>query len=148
MFSALELEGTEWLTAAPKVQTQADSRISKSRCQSPFFSINGLQTKASSTELLYTIPVYSDPARIHYSVAEELNSAKHNQSSMPTSIETQVSTMKKQISSCSLPRTFQQTSSSCASFQQNGQAPAKCLNITPGMRMFHLTSQISLNLAT
>ena len=30
MFAAHELEGTDWLTAAPKVQTHVNSRISKS----------------------------------------------------------------------------------------------------------------------
>ena len=79
MFAAHELEGTDWLTAAPKVQTQVNSRISKSRGQSPFFTLYGFQPKVSSTELPHPIPVYSDPAQRHYSAVVKLNSAKHSQ---------------------------------------------------------------------
>ena len=79
MFAAHELEGTDWLTAAPKVQTQVNSRISKSGGQSPCFTVYGFQHKVSSTELLDPIPVYSDPAQRHYSAAEKLNCGKHSQ---------------------------------------------------------------------
>ena len=79
MFAAHELEGTDWLTAAPKVQTQVNSRVSKSRGQSPFFTLYGFQHKVSCTELPHPIPVYSEPAQRHYSAAEKLNSAKHSQ---------------------------------------------------------------------
>ena len=58
MFAAHELEGTDWLTAAPNVQTQVNSRVSKSRGQSPFFTLHGFQPKSTSTELPQPIPVY------------------------------------------------------------------------------------------
>ena len=53
--------------------------VRKSRGQSPFFTHCGSQPKVSSTELQHAIPVSSDPALRHYSVAEKLNSAKDNQ---------------------------------------------------------------------
>ena len=56
-----------------------NSRISKSRGQSPFFTLYGFQPKVSSTELPHPISVYSDKAQRHYSAAEKLNSAKHSQ---------------------------------------------------------------------
>ena len=79
MFAAHELEGTAWLTAAPELQTQMNSRVSKSRGQSPFVTLYGFQPKVSSTELPSPIPVYSDTAQRHYSAADRLNPAKHNQ---------------------------------------------------------------------
>ena len=79
MFAAHELKATDWLTAAPKVQTQVNSRVSNSTGQAPFFSLYGFQRTVSSTELPHPIPVYSDPAQRHYSAAEKLNSAKYNQ---------------------------------------------------------------------
>ena len=46
-------------------------------------------------------------------------------SNIPISTADQPSTMRKEMSSCSVPTTFQQTSSSCASFHQSGQALGK-----------------------
>ena len=60
MFADHELEVTDWLTTAPKVQTQVNSRVSKSRGQSPFVTLHGFQHKVSSTELPHPIPVYAD----------------------------------------------------------------------------------------
>ena len=77
MFADHELPGTDWLTAASKVQPQMNSRVSKSRAQSPFFTLSGFQPQVSSTELPHPIPVYSDRAQRHSSAAEKLNSAKH-----------------------------------------------------------------------
>ena len=62
MFAGYELEGTDYLTAVPKVQTQVNSRVSESRGQLRFFTLHGFQHKVSSTELPHLIPVYSAPA--------------------------------------------------------------------------------------
>ena len=70
MVAAHELEGTDWLTAAPEVQTQVHSRVSKSGGQSLFFTLYRFQHKVSSTELPHPIPVYSDSVQRHYSAAE------------------------------------------------------------------------------
>ena len=61
MVAAHELQGNDLLTAAPKVQTQVNRSISKSRGQSPFFILSGFQPKVSSTELPHPIPGYPDP---------------------------------------------------------------------------------------
>lgn len=79
MFAAHQLEGTSCLATAPKVQTLQNSRVSKSRRQSRFFTLYGSQLKLSSTEIPYPIPVHSNAAQRDYSGAENLNSAKHNQ---------------------------------------------------------------------
>ena len=71
------MEGTDWLTAETNIQTQVKRRISKSRRDALCFTLCRLQHKVSSTQLQHPIPVYSDPAQRHYSVAEKLNSAKH-----------------------------------------------------------------------
>ena len=68
-------------------------------------------------------------------------------SSMPTSREDQRSTMRKEMSSCSPARTFQETRWSCPSFHQNGQALVKCWYTTQRIRISHLTSLIPLNSA-
>ena len=49
MFAGHELQETDWLTTAPKVQIQLNSRISKSRGQLPFFTLYGFQLKVIST---------------------------------------------------------------------------------------------------
>ena len=79
MFAYHVLEGSDWLTAAPKVQTQVNSRVSKSRGQSPFCTLYGFQRKVCSTVLPHTSPVYSDPGQRNHAAAEKLNSAKHDQ---------------------------------------------------------------------
>ena len=79
MWAAHELEGTDWVTAVPEVQTQVNTGVSKSRAQSPFFTCYGLQNKVNSTELPHPISVYLDPAQRQHSAAEKLNSPKHNQ---------------------------------------------------------------------
>ena len=78
MFAGHELQVTDWLTAVPEVQTLVNSRVSKSRGQSRFFTRYGFQPTVSSTELPHPIPVSSHPATRHNSVAEKLNSAKYN----------------------------------------------------------------------
>ena len=50
IFVAHQLQGTDCLTAAPKVQTQVNSRVSKSRGQSHCFTLYRFQPKVSSTE--------------------------------------------------------------------------------------------------
>ena len=77
MFAAHEVEGTDWRTAAPKVRTQMNITVSKSKGQSPFFTLYGCPPKVSSIKRPQPIPVYSDPAQRHYSAAENLNSANH-----------------------------------------------------------------------
>ena len=78
MFAGNELEGTKWLTAAPKVQTKVNTRVSTYRGHSPLFTLYGFQRKVSSTELPDPIPIYSDPAQRLYTAAASLNSAKYN----------------------------------------------------------------------
>ena len=77
MFAGHEVEGTDWVSAALRVPTEVNSRVSKSRGQSPFFTLHGFQLKGSSTELPSAISVSSDPAHRYYSAAEKLNSARH-----------------------------------------------------------------------
>ena len=43
MFAAHELQVTDWLTAAPKVQTQVNSIVHKCRGQSRIFTLHGFQ---------------------------------------------------------------------------------------------------------
>ena len=79
MFTAHELEGTAWLPAAPKIETEVKKRVSNYRGQSPFLTLHSFQPMVSSSELLHAIPVYSDPAQRHYAAAAKLNSAQHSQ---------------------------------------------------------------------
>ena len=150
MFAAHELQGTAWLTAAPKVQIQVNSRVTKAWGQSPFFSLHGFLPEVGSTAQPHPISVYSHIAQSHHSAAKDWTLLNTSKSRMPTSTGDQLSTIRNKLSLCPLPRTFQQTSSSCASFPQNGQAPSKCWNTTSAIRMSPLTSQIqvSLNSAT
>ena len=69
-------------------------------------------------------------------------------SSMPTSTEDQLSTMRKEMSSCSLPTSCQQTSSSCPSCHHHGQVPSKYWSITLRIRMSLLTCETFRNSAT
>ena len=78
MFAAHELGETDWLTAAPKVQIQVNSKGSKSGVQSLVCTLCGFQLKNRSTDQLYGIPLYSDPVQRHYLVAARLNCGKHN----------------------------------------------------------------------
>ena len=78
IFAGHELEGPDWLTAAPNVQTQVNSRVSRSIVHARFFTLYGFQPKVRSTELPHPIRTSSDAVQRHCSAAEKLNSAKHN----------------------------------------------------------------------
>ena len=103
-----------------------------------------------SAALNYHILFLSTQTQEKDTTQQQTNSSLINitKSSMPTSTEDQLSTIRKELSSCSLPRTFQQLSSSWTSFHQNAQVPSKCCNTTPGIRMSSLPSPISQNSAT
>jgi hypothetical protein len=79
MFTAMELEGMNWVEAAPYVQTKVNNRYSSSRKESPFHTIYGFQPRFTTTPLPIPIHSFSDPAKRHYEVAENLTQAKHKQ---------------------------------------------------------------------
>ena len=61
MFAAAQLEGDDWITAAPKIQAKVNARQNKSRGESPFFTLYEFQLKLSSSELPHPIPIDLDP---------------------------------------------------------------------------------------
>jgi len=65
--------------AAPDVQLELNLRQSSTRKQSPFFTLYGFQPRTQAPSLPHPILVYSDPAKRHYQVAENLTRAKHQQ---------------------------------------------------------------------
>ena len=79
MFAAAQLEGDNWITAAPKIQAKVNARQNESRGGSLFFTLHGFQSKLSSSELPYLIPIYSDTAKTLHQVAEKLSKAKYDQ---------------------------------------------------------------------
>ena len=79
MFTSAQLEGDDWITAAPKIQAKVNPRQNKSIAESPFITRCGFQPKLSSSELLYPIPIYSDPAKRFYQGAEKVTKAKYDQ---------------------------------------------------------------------
>ena len=58
MFVAAQLEGDEWITAAPKIQAKVNNRQNKSRGEFRFFTLYGFQPKLPSSELPHPIPIY------------------------------------------------------------------------------------------
>ena len=80
MFLAKKLEeGKNWVEAAPDVQLELNLRQSSTRQQSPFFTLLGFQPRTQPPSLPHPIFVYSDPAKRHYQVAENMTRAKHQQ---------------------------------------------------------------------
>ena len=79
IFVAAQLEGDDWITAAPKIQAKVNARQNKSRGESPFFILYGFQPKLSCSQLPHPIPIYSDPAKRFYQAAEKLTKAKDDQ---------------------------------------------------------------------
>ena len=79
MFAATQLEGDDWITAAPKIQAKVNARQNKSRGESPFFPLYGFLPKLSSSEVPQPIPISSDPAERFYQAAEKLTKAKYDQ---------------------------------------------------------------------
>ena len=66
MFAAAQLEGDDWITAAPEIHAKVNARQNMSRGESPFFILHAFQPKLSSSELPHPIPIYSDPAKRFY----------------------------------------------------------------------------------
>jgi len=84
MFAAKKLEeGKSWVEAAPEVQLELNLKQSSTRKQSPFFTLLDFQPRTQPPSLPYPILVYSDPAKRHYQVAENLTRAKHQQIIQP-----------------------------------------------------------------
>ena len=79
MFAAAQLEGDDWITAAPKIQAKVNASQNKSRGESPFFTLYGFQPKLSSSERPHPIPIYSDLAKRFHQAAEKLTKAKYHQ---------------------------------------------------------------------
>ena len=65
--------------AASDVPLELNLRHSSTKKQSPFFTLLGFQPRTQPPSLPYSILVYSDPAKIHCHMAENLTSAKHQQ---------------------------------------------------------------------
>ena len=78
MLAAAQLEVDDRITAAPKIQAKVNARRNKSRAESPFFTLYGLQPKLCSSELPHSIPIHSDHAKRFYQAAEKLNEAKYD----------------------------------------------------------------------
>jgi len=77
MFAAKKLEeGKNCVEAAPDVQLELNLRQSSTRQQSLFFTLPGFQPRTQPPSLPHSILVYSDPAKRHYQVAENLTRAK------------------------------------------------------------------------
>src|SRR5438445_11203905 len=67
MFAAKKLEhGMNWVSAAPSVQTEINTRISISRKRTPFHSVFSYNPKVGHCILLHPIPVYSARAERRY----------------------------------------------------------------------------------
>ena len=79
MFAAAQLEGDDWITAAPKIQAKVNARQNKSRGESPFFTLYEFQPQLFSSELPHPMRIYSDPATRFYQAAEKRTKAKYDQ---------------------------------------------------------------------
>ena len=78
MFPGAQLEGDDWITAAPKIQAKVHARQNKSRGESPFLTLDGFQPKLCALELPHTTPIYSDPDKRLYQPAAQLTKAKYD----------------------------------------------------------------------
>ena len=87
MFTAAQLEGDDWITAAPKIQAKVNARQNKSRGESTFFTLYGFQPKLCSSELPHPILIHSDPAKRFYQQQQSSPKPRMIRSYKPTSTE-------------------------------------------------------------
>jgi transposase InsO family protein len=73
------VEELNWVEATPIVQTEVNTKDSKSRKKSPFISKFGYAPKLGATLLPHPIPIFSDPTKRFYEIASNLTSAKKEQ---------------------------------------------------------------------
>ena len=113
IFAAAQLEGNDWITAAPKILAKVNARQNKSRGESPFFICHRLQPKLYSLELPHPIPIYSDPTKRFYQAAEKLTKAKYDQIIQANKCRRQAPNDKIHdqviLSTKNLPATFHQS---------------------------------------